>query len=251
MNSPTHAPTTAPAKIAVLGTGGGARAHAAKLLELGHEVHVGTRDPQTTLARTEPDMMGNPPCAQWLADHPGITLSTFGEAADAADDLVINGIDGRNAVSALTAIAGPLTGKTLADYAVPFRYDPQIEHPWPTPWGVMPTLDPCDSDSLGEQIQRALPDVKVVKSFVTQEQATVVNPGAIGGGDHTMFVAGDHADAKQQVTDLLASYGWTDILDLGPLVCARGMEMYAHLHSAIGFGLGQRSGGHFGIKVVR
>ncbi|MFF4603667.1 NADPH-dependent F420 reductase [Streptomyces sp. NPDC001339] len=237
-------------KIAVLGTGGGGRAHAAKLAELGHEVFVGTRDPQATLARTEPDMMGNPPYKEFLADHPGLTLLTFGEAAAAAD-LVINGIDGHNALATLTAIADQLAGKTLIDYAVPFIYQHETEHPWPTPWGVMPKLDPCDTDSLGEQIQRALPRTKVVKSFVTQEQDTVVNPRAIGGGDHTMFVAGEHADAKQQTTDLLKSYGWSDILDLGPLVCARGMEMYAHMHSAIGFGLGQQFGGHFGIKVVR
>ncbi|MBO0654481.1 NAD(P)-binding domain-containing protein [Streptomyces triculaminicus] len=238
-------------KIAVLGTGGGGRAHAAKLVELGHKVYAGTRDPEATLARTEPDMMGNPPYGQWLADHPGITLGTFGEAAAAADELVINGIDGHNAVAALTAVADGLAAKTLVDYAVPYLYNPDVEHPWPTPWGVMPKLDPCDTDSLGEQIQRALPETKVVKSFVTQEQTTVVNPGVIAGGDHTMFVAGDHADAKQQVTELLKAYGWTDVLDLGPLVCARGMEMYAHMHSAIGFGLGQQFGGHFGIKVVR
>ncbi|MGW2184994.1 NADPH-dependent F420 reductase [Streptomyces sp. NPDC001719] len=115
----------------------------------------------------------------------------------------------------------------------------------------MPKLDPCDTDSLGERIQRALPDTKVVKSFVTQEQTTVVDPGSVGGGEHTMFVAGDHADAKQQATELLKDYGWTDILDVGPLVCARGMEMYAHMPSAIGFGLGHQFGGHFGIKVVR
>ncbi|MFI6768908.1 NADPH-dependent F420 reductase [Streptomyces sp. NPDC050355] len=238
-------------KIAVLGTGGGGRAHAAKLAELGHEVYVGTRDVEATLARTEPDMMGNPPYKQWLADHPGITLLTFGDAAAAADEIVINGIDGHNAVAALTAIADQLAGKTLIDYAVPFLYQHETEHPWPTPWGVMPKLDPCDTDSLGERIQRALPRTKVVKSFVTQEQTTVVDPNAVGGGDHTMFVAGDHADAKQRTTDLLKSYGWSDVLDLGPLVCARGMEMYAHMHSAIGFGLGQRFGGHFGIKVVR
>ncbi|MFD0412450.1 NADPH-dependent F420 reductase [Streptomyces sp. NPDC127108] len=235
-------------KIAVLGTGGGARAHIAKLTGLGHEVHVGTRDPKATLARTEPDMMGTPPLGPWLADHRGVELHTFADAA-AHGDLVVNGIDGRNAVAALSAAAEQLAGKTLIDYAVPYVYNPDIERPWPTPWGVNPILDPCDSDSLGEQIQRALPDTKVVKAFVTQEQETVVNPKAIGGGDHTMFLAGEHADAKQQVTDLLKSYGWTDILDLGPLVAARGMEMYAHMHGAIGFALG--FGTHFGIKVVR
>ncbi|MFF4605131.1 NADPH-dependent F420 reductase [Streptomyces sp. NPDC001339] len=235
-------------KIAVLGTGGGGRAHAAKLLELGHDVHVGTRDPEATLARTEPDMMGNPPYRQFLADHPGIHLHAFAEAAAAAE-LVINGIDGANALKALTAIADQLADKTLIDYAVPYLYGAQMEHPWPTPFGTMPKLDPCDTDSLAEQIQRALPDVKVVKSFVTQEQDTVVNPEAIAGGDHTMFVAGDDAEAKKTVTELLDSYGWTDVLDLGDLVAARGMEMYAHMHGAIGMALGM--GNHFGVKIVR
>lgn len=234
-------------KIAILGTGGGARAHAARLVGLGYEVYAGTRDPEATLARTEPDMMGNAPYGRWLADHPGVTLMSFGDAAAAAEEVVVNGIDGHNAVAALTAVADRLAGKTLIDYAVPYVYGHEGEHPWPTPWGTMPKLDPCDTDSLGERIQRALPAVKVVKSFVTQEQETVVDPAAVGGGDHTMFVAGDHVDAKRRAVALLTSYGWTDVLDLGPLVCARGMEMYAHLHSAIGFGLG----GRFGVKVVR
>ncbi|MCX5381463.1 NADPH-dependent F420 reductase [Streptomyces sp. NBC_00091] len=234
-------------KIAVLGTGGGGRAHAAKLSELGHDVVVGTRDPQVTLGRTEPDFMGTPPFGQWLAGHPGIELLTFGEAARTAD-LVINGIDGANAVRELTAISEHLAGKTLMDYAVPFIYNPEREHPWPTPWGVMPALDPVDSDSLGERIQRALPETKVVKACVTQEQDTVVEPQAIGGGDHTMFLAGEDADAKEQVAALLRAYGWQDVLDLGPIVSSRGMEMYAHMHSAIQFALG---GARFGIKVVR
>lgn len=235
-------------KIAILGTGGGARAHIAKLAELGHEVHVGTRDPEATLARTEPDLMGTGPFKDFLAEHPGIQLHTFADAA-AHGELVINGIDGHNAVAALSAAAEQLAGKTLIDYAVPYVYNPDIAHPWPTPWGAMPTLDPCDSDSLAEQIQRALPVTRVVKAFVTQEQDTVVAPRTVGGGDHTMFLAGGDADAKQQTVDLLTAYGWRDILDLGPLVAARGMEMYAHLHSAIGFALG--FGTHFGIKVIR
>ncbi len=235
-------------KIAVLGTGGGGRAHAAELAGLGHEVFVGTRDPQATLARTEPDMMGNPPFGTWLSEHPGVTLLAFGEAAAAAGEVVINGIDGHSAVAALSAVAGQLAGKTLIDYGVPYLYNAEVEHPWPTPWGVMPKMETCDTDSLGEQIQRALPRTKVVKSFVTQEQETVVNPAAVAS-EHTMFVAGEHADAKQHATDLLKAYGWTDVLDLGPLVSARGMEMYAHLHSAIGFALG--FGTPFGIKVVR
>ncbi|QIS21124.1 NADPH-dependent F420 reductase [Nocardia terpenica] len=232
-------------KIAILGTGGGGRSHAAKLLELGHEVFVGTRDPQATLARTEPDQMGNPPYRDWLNDHPGATLLTFGEAAAAAD-LVINGISGDHAHRTLSDIAEQLTAKTLIDYAVPYVYNHDAAHKWPTPWGFMPLLDPVDSDSLAERIQRALPETRVVKTFVTQEQDTVVDPKSIGGGDHTMFIAGDDPDAKAIAVQLLREYGWTDILDLGDLICSRALEMYAHFHSAVGMTLGRR----FGVKIV-
>ncbi len=234
-------------KIAVLGTGGGGRAHAARLLELGHEVAVGTRDSEVTLGRTEPNFMGIEPFGQWLADYPRIELVNFADAAARAD-FVINGIDGANAVPVLSGIAEHLAGKTVMDYAVPFIYNPERAHPWPTPWGVMPALDPVDSDSLGERIQRALPQAHVVKAGVTQEQETVVNPQTIGGGDHTMFIAGEDAAAKQQVTEVLRAYGWQDVLDLGPIVSSRGMEMYAHMHSAVQFALG---GARFGMKVIR
>ncbi|MGA4803359.1 NADPH-dependent F420 reductase [Streptomyces lavendulocolor] len=237
-------------KIAILGTGAGARCHATALARLGHDVTVGTRDPGATLARTEPDMMGTPPFAGFLADHPGLTLATFADAA-AASEVVVNGIDGANAVAALTALPGPaLAGKTLIDYAVPYVYQQEgdAEHPWPTPWGVMPRLATLDTDSLAEQIQRALPATKVVKAFVTQEQQTVVAPNTVGSGDHTMFVAGDHPDAKETATALLRAYGWRDILDLGSLHAARGMEMYAHFHMAVNLALGGRP---FGVKIVR
>ncbi|MFF1414062.1 NADPH-dependent F420 reductase [Streptomyces sp. NPDC058289] len=236
-------------KIAILGTGAGARQHAARLSALGHQVIVGTRSPDATLARTEPDMMGTEPFAAFHAVHPELTLVTFAEAADAGE-LIINGIDGTNAVAALTALpAASLAGKVLIDYAVPYIYQQPVDpqHSWPTPWGEMPRLDPVDTDSLAEQIQRALPDTMVVKTFVTQEQETVVNPGEFGGGDHTMFLAGDHEDAKTAAREILTAYGWNDIADLGALAAARGLEMYAHFHTALGLALGSR----FGVKIVR
>ncbi|MEU9419028.1 NAD(P)-binding domain-containing protein [Streptomyces sp. NPDC048272] len=236
-------------KIALLGTGAGARCHAAKLTTLGHQVTVGTRDPKATLARTEPDMMGTEPFAGFLAAHPQLTLATFADAAEAGE-LVINGIDGANAVTALAALpVGALADKTLIDYAVPYVYQQpdDAENPWPTPWGAMPRLDPVDTDSLAEQIQRALPHTRVVKAFVTQEQETVVHPAEFGDGDHTMFLAGDHDSAKTAATELLNAYGWSDIIDLGPLQAARGLEMYAHFHTALGLALGHR----FGVKIVR
>ncbi|UFS98184.1 NADPH-dependent F420 reductase [Nocardia huaxiensis] len=237
-------------KIAVLGTGAGGRAHAGALAALGHQVVIGTRDPQATLARTEGDpMIGLPPFKDWYAEHAEIPLLTFADAA-AQGDLVINGIDGRSAVAALTPLRKQLAGKVLIDYGVPMVYNPGYEHPWPAPWGEMPGLDPVESDSLGEQIQRALPDARVVKSFVTQVQDVVVDPKSVGGGDHVIFVSGDDVAAKQAVTQLLQGYGWTQILDLGGIASARAQEMYSHIHTAIGIALGDMMT-HWGLKIVR
>ena len=72
-------------KIAVLGTGTVGRALAGRLSGLGHDVTIGTRDPQATLARTEPDGMGNPPYSTWAKAHPEVAVATFGEAAADAE----------------------------------------------------------------------------------------------------------------------------------------------------------------------
>jgi len=87
-------------KIAVLGTGTVGRTVAARLFGLGHEVTIGTRDPQATLARTEPDGMGNPPYADWAADHAGVSLATFADAAAAAQ-LGVKATSGDGAMPAL------------------------------------------------------------------------------------------------------------------------------------------------------
>src|SRR5690348_11405118 len=103
--------------IAVLGTGMVGQALAARVHELGHTVVVGTRDPQATLARTEPDAMGAPPFAAWHADHADVVLATFAEAAAGAD-LVINASSGAVTLDVLgLAGADNLAGKVLLDIA--------------------------------------------------------------------------------------------------------------------------------------
>ena len=87
-------------KIAVLGTGMVGQALAARLSGLGHDVTIGTRDPQATLARTEPDGMGNPPFSAWAADHADVRLATLADAAAAAE-LVVNATSGTAALPAL------------------------------------------------------------------------------------------------------------------------------------------------------
>jgi len=203
-------------RYAVLGTGTVGRTIAAKLTALGHEVAVGTRDPQATLARTEPDAMGTPPFAQWQQGHPQVRLATFAEAAASAD-AVVNATSGAGALAALDlAGADNLDGKPLLDIANPLDFSQ----------GMPPSLNPVNTDSLGEQIQRAFPGAKVVKTLNTMNSQIMVDPAKVPG-EHNVFVSGNDADAKKTATELLVSFGWpaTSILDLGDITTARGTEM--------------------------
>ncbi|MFF5174485.1 NADPH-dependent F420 reductase [Micromonospora sp. NPDC000089] len=202
-------------KIAVLGTGVVGRTLAGRLTELGHQVTIGTRDVAATLARTEPDGMGNPPYRQWAAERPEITLATFADAtADA--ELIVNASSGAASVDVLTAAgAANLAGKVLLDTANPLDFSR----------GFPPSLFVSDTDSLAERIQAAFPELRVVKALNTLAAELMVHPAAVAGGEHTVFVAGNDADAKATVTRLLESFGHTDVIDLGDVTGARGTEM--------------------------
>ena len=225
-------------KIAVLGTGAVGRTLAGRLAELGHQVTVGTRDVAGTLARTDPDAMGNPPYAVWAADHPGVRLAPFAEAtADA--ELIVNATSGHASIPALTAAgAGNLAGKVLLDIANPLDFSQ----------GFPPTLFVKDDDSLGEQIQAAFPELRVVKALNTLNAALMVHPGQLADGQHTVFVSGNDPDAKKTVTALLDSFGHTDVIDLGDIATARGTEMLLPLWLRLMAALGTPM---FNIKVVR
>lgn len=201
-------------KIAVLGTGMVGQTVAGALSDLGHDVTVGTRDTAATLARTDPDPMGNPPYAAWAADHPQVRLATYADAAAGAD-VVVNATNGSGSLAALR-LAGSdnLAGTVLVDIANPLDFSA----------GFPPTLSVVNTDSLGEQIQREFPQARVVKTLNTMNATLMVDPRSLAGGDHTVFVSGDDADAKQTVMGLLTDLGHTDILDLGDITTARGTE---------------------------
>lgn len=211
-------------KITVLGTGLVGRLLAAKLDSLGHDVVVGTRDPQATFARTEWSKTGDvdtPPYSVWQTEHPGIRLLAFPEAG-AHGDVVLNATGGAVSLDALTQVgAQNLAGKVLLDLALPLDFSA----------GFPPTLPVANTDSLGEQIQRAYPDTKVVKSLTSVFCQVMVDPSRVPG-EHSIFVAGDDADAKQTVRELLASFGWParKIIDLGDITAARAVEMYSRMY---------------------
>jgi predicted dinucleotide-binding enzyme len=225
-------------RLGILGTGVVGKTIAARLAGLGHEVMVGTRDPEETLSRTEPDTYGNPPFSAWQEEHPEVRLGTFGEAA-AHGEMVVNATAGAVSLEALD-MAGEenLNGKILIDISNPLDFSK----------GMPPTLSIVNTDSLGEQIQRRFPEAKVVKTLHTMNAYLMVDPTQLAGGDHTVFVSGDDAEAKETVTELLRSMGWTDIINLGDITTARGTEMLLPIWLRL-FGALQKP--VFNFKIVR
>lgn len=224
--------------IGVLGTGVVGRAIAARLVELGHSVKIGTRNPQETFGRTGPDRMGQPPFSEWQQQNNAVELVTFAAAA-AFGELVVNATNGSASLSALEAAGqANLNGKILIDISNPLDFSK----------GMPPTLFVSNSDSLGEQIQRAFPGVKVVKTLNTVTANLMIYPSHVGGGEHTVFISGNDANAKSAVCDLLRSFGWKDIIDLGDITTSRGTEMYLPLWLRLWGALGT---GMINVRVVR
>lgn len=104
-----------------------------------------------------------------------------------------------------------------------------------------------DTDSLGEQIQRAFPEAKIVKTLNTLNANLMVDPSVLGD-DHSIFVSGDDAGAKATVTELLRSFGWKDVIDLGDLSTARGTEMLLPIWLRL---MGALGTANFNFKIVR
>lgn len=224
--------------IGVLGTGIVAKTIAGKLDALGHSVKLGTRDPKATLARAESDMFGGPPVRTWLENHPKVTLGTFREAA-AHGALAISALSGQGALAALEAAAPELGGKILIDITNPLDFSK----------GMPPSLTVCNNDSLGEQTQRALPETKVVKTLNTVNAFLMIDPGSLAGADHTMFVAGNDASAKAEVSKILKEWlGWKDIIDLGDISMSRGLEMWLPLWVRL---YGSLKTASFNMKIIR
>ena len=210
---------------------------AGKLSELGHEVVVGTRDVDALMARTEPPHPGVPTFAEWLELHPAVRVASFADAAEHAE-IVLLATSGAVSVDALQmAGAQNLEGKIVIDVSNALDFSA----------GFPPTLSVCNTESVGEQVQRAFPGARVVKTLNTVNAQIMVNPEGLAGGDHHLFVSGDDADAKAQVTQLLSEFGWHNVIDLGDITTARGTEMYLPLWLR----LMAVTGWEFNIKVVR
>jgi predicted dinucleotide-binding enzyme len=212
---------------AVLGTGVVGRTLGSRLVGLGHRVVMGSRQ------------AGNETAVAWAAEAGDLaSQGSFADAA-AAGDTVINATAGTASVAALESAGGEhLAGKVLID----------VGNPLDASQGMPPRLSVCNDDSLGEQLQRAFPDARVVKTLNTVNCDVMVKPSIVPGR-HTMFVCGNDAAAKRDVCDLLVRFEWPveDIMDLGDIAGARGMEMYLPLWLRL---WGATGTGHLNVHVA-
>jgi len=202
-------------KIGILGTGVVSQTIAEKLVQLGHGVMIGTRDKQVTLAKTGKDNFGRPPFSEWLKNNSKVQFGTYTEAASFGE-LLVNATNGFGTMPALEA-AGKrnLVNKVMIDISNPLDFSK----------GMPPTLFISNTDSLGEQIQRAYPELKVVKALNTMNAYIMVNPTLLPD-DHNVFLNGNDVNAKNEVKMLLISFGWKEknIIDMGDISTARGTE---------------------------
>lgn len=197
-------------RIGVLGSGQVGGGMARKLAALGHDVVVGSRDP-----------------AGKAAAFAGLGVGTAKQAA-AHGEWVVNALPGEQSLLVLRDC--DLDGKVLIDIA---NYDSAVDQP---------IIEP-----LGETIQREHPGAQVVKTLNSVSAHLMVDPGRLAG-QHSVFIASNHAAAKRAVMNLLASFGWRDIVDLGDLGACRAMEQLIPLWMQLERQLG---GPQFNLAVVR
>ncbi|MEP7241572.1 MAG: NAD(P)-binding domain-containing protein [Devosia sp.] len=200
-------------KIGVLGTGAAGQTVGTALVAKGHHVMMGARSAENE------KVLG-------FASRTGGLSGTFADAA-AHGEMVLNCTRGDTSLATLGALGEQLRGKVLIDVANPLDFS----------HGFPPTLTVSNTDSLGEQLQRALPDTFVVKSLNTVNAAVMVDPSRVPGR-HSIFVSGNDAKAKGRVQDFLRSLGWQSIIDLGDITSARAAEqflpMWVRLFAALG-----------------
>ena len=190
--------------IGILGTGMVGQTIGSMLIQLGHEVRMGSRT------------VDNEKAAQWVAANgPRASQGTFADAAKFGE-LLFNCTSGVASLQALErAGAANLKGKILVDVANPLDFS----------HGMPPSLAVCNMDSLGEQIQRAFPEARVVKTLNTVTCTVMVNPALVAGAQD-MFICGNDPEAKAVVVRILKEwFGWESVIDLGDLSAARAMEM--------------------------
>ena len=211
-------------KIGILGTGMVGETLGTKFVQIGHQVKMGSRT------------ANNESAAKWVKTAgANASQGTFADAA-AFGEMVFVCLKGEVVLDVVRSVAGSLTGKTVVDVSNPLDFSK----------GMPPSLSICNTNSLGEEVQKAVPAAKVVKTLNIVNCAVMVDPAK--GGHPTMLLCGNDAAAKGKVTGLLQSLGWKDVIDLGDIAKSRGTEMLLPLWLNL---MGAFGHPNFGFKIVR
>jgi predicted dinucleotide-binding enzyme len=215
------------AKIAVLGTGDVGQRIGKKLIELGHEVRLGSRTADNEKGVAWAEEVGDKG-----------EVATFADAVRFAGDTVFFCGSGANAMAMLESAGGAAAfdGKVIVDISNPLDFS----------GGFPPTLSVCNDNSLGEEIQKALPGAKVVKTLNMVANAIMVNPGALPEATDILLCGNDDG-AKEKVTDVLRSFGWERITDMGDITNARALESWLLVWTRL---YGKHQTGMFNIRLV-
>jgi 8-hydroxy-5-deazaflavin:NADPH oxidoreductase len=193
-------------KIGILGTGMVGIALGTKLVQVGHEVTMGSRSANNEAAQKWAASLGERAHAATFRD-----AAVFGE-------VIISCTGGMHSMEALQSVgAEPLQNKILIDVSNPLQQDKD---------GSM-ILGFCNTDSLGERIQRAFPQTRVVKALNTVNCDIMIEPSRVPG-DHNLFICGNDPASKKRVTQYLNEwFGWKpdNVIDVGDITAACGTEM--------------------------
>src|ERR1051325_2832714 len=185
-------------KIGMLGTGMVGETLGTKLVQLGHQVKMGSRT------------ANNETAAKWAAKN-GSSAST-GTFADAAafGEVAFLCLKGDVELDVVRQVGDNFKGKIVVDVSNPLDFSR----------GMPPSLSICNTNSLGEEVQKALPTARVVKTLNIVNCEVMVDPAK--GGHPSMLICGNDAGTKASVVTLLKSLGWTDVIDLGDITKSRG-----------------------------
>jgi 8-hydroxy-5-deazaflavin:NADPH oxidoreductase len=184
--------------IGIIGSGLVGKHLAGGLSQRGYSVTLGTRD--------------HSKLEQFSSDYHDVSITSYADAAKFGD-IVILAVSFDGMTSALElAGADTLAGKVVIDISNPLEFStgkPALALGWNT--------------SAGESIQKWLPNAQVVKALSACGRNSMLDPKGTIGGEPEMPIAGNSPEAKQTVSRLLQSLGWT-VVDLGDITQSRLIE---------------------------
>jgi len=204
-------------KVGILGSGDVGQALGRGFASRGHDVKIGSRNPKSEAL------------VAWQKQAKGRASTGTPEEATKHGEFIVFATMGA-AAEEVVRHAGPknFAGKVVIDVMNPLDFSK----------GPAVGLFVGVTDSLGERVQRLLPDAKVVKAFNTVSNTQMVDPKFAGGAPE-MLICGNDVAAKKRVAGILKEFGWPGAIDVGPIEEARWLEAMVPLWVSVGSKIGR------------